>query len=500
VDPFVGIGTDARISSTGPLRSEDQGFVREIYVPADRSTPPRLKILYFPRLRASGVLTRPSLRDRPRVTITLRLQEAPYGVTPYYYDFVSEAVDYSDEPSETLRLYVDRSIQIDFPSDVRRVPSTREQIFLIDLPDTPMGISRLPLQVAVYRAQLEAQIPQSAEDSFVLDAVPQTWVEEIAPDPASAPRWRPIVHKTARPDGGCSLMLSRQVVIIAGSYVGAGTSYGNVEQLAELSIGYWHMDVVGAYHVQVDTSRDERWRLMVTVSNNCWITMQVNGALIDLSRALGDEVLRARLASLQDEWGIDLQLRSVSLRDVMRPGQTDNTEGVAWHSPDGMRLIHRLDAMSDPGRETAYLLLTTGVGFIPVVGDLFDLGQLVFALITGEDFSGEPMEADDLILLAIALLPGVPSAISSLESRLARVRSRLDAAAVGFEQYYDAVATSRPALARLLGTRSSPRSAERFLALLSAHVVESRAAQLGQLRNAEVIQALQRAGRRRRRS
>ncbi len=473
--------------------------MREIFVPAERSTPPRLKILYFPRLRASGVLTRPSIRDRPRVAITLLLHEAPYGLTPYYYALISETVTYSDEPSETLHLYVDRNIQIEFPPEVRRVPGVREQLFLIDLPDTPIGLSRPPLKVTVYRAQLEAQVPQSAEDCFVLDAPPQAWIEEVEPYVSSGSSWRPIIRKTARPDGGARLMLSRQVANIAGSYVGAGTTYGYVEPLAELQIGYWHMDVVGAYHVQVETPRDARWRLLVTVSNNCWITMQVNGALIDLSRALGDEVLRARLESLQTEWGIDLQLRSVNLNEVPRPGQTERADGVAWYTADGQRIIHRLESMRDDGRDTAYLLLSTGVGFIPVVGDLFDLGQLVFALITGEDFSGEPMEADDLILLAIALLPGVPSAIRTMESSLARARSRLEAAAVSFEQYYDAVAAYRPALATLLGTRSTPRSAERFLALLSQRVVESRAAQLGQLRDVEVIQALQRAARRRRR-
>jgi len=407
---------------------------------------------------------------RQTATIELSFPEALPAHRPYFYE-LEHGPSISERVIDRLRLYVDRDVVVQFPRgtaphQVRTTPRARGlwgTWFDIAVPDTGRllpGTERRYLtdsvHVYIHRNQNLAAIPQSRDDTRST-MTPTLRHGPLRASSAPAPRARSVVQRMRRGvceyhttgDGGAELVLLRQTVTRIGTATGAGDQPGPAHRLGVVRVRYWNPEQRGKYHVQFGQSRgDGDLVVTITLSRNTYASFGVYGAgetLITLAR--GQSLLERARAEFD---GNGVQLRFIESDTVPRPHDRQSRTGRPWHDYVAGDLSRRLSARRDLEFDLLYDILSTGAGFIPLIGDAFDVGHLVYALLTGEDFVGREISTTELLVMGLAVLPSVPN----LGGLTLRARDQLDGArrlAASFPGGIDA-------LRRIVHLRSAGRS------------------------------------------
>lgn len=144
-----------------------------------------------------------------------------------------------------------------------------------------------------------------------------------------------------------------------------------------------------------------------------------------------------------------------------------------------------------PRTRAVALASDVGIGFIPVIGDIYDISQFALAAITGRNFWGEKVHETELLMLGLtALLPTVLGATPAV----LRASARISKANPRFAKVLD------PIVQRAMAVRVDPRLAQTVRGLseedqhrlldLAAAVAEGRMASRAAL--ATVAESLQR--------
>ena len=499
INPFE--GEDVRLQLTDWTSGEDlpRGFVRDVRNPFASEREPDVEIKYFPPLY-EGLAS-----DYPHLTIGLkkrgRRDDRFYGISPYYYELISEhapsepisARRYS-RPFEKLILHVDRDIEIIFSQPFRGVPSSRELVYVLEFNASLSRFFYLPpnsLSVEVKRYQLQSQVPQSSQDTFNISARPRIWrtfVGQPIDDPAIVGRCQSeaIVLKSETATG-ITLSFFAIIAVSRGHETG---SEGRMTLLAELSLGHWHMQYPGAYFYKVsDQSGQQRMRVdILTSPRNVYAALRVNTIGLDVSALLGSDALFGAL-SLSTFWNLfDLRFnREVSRLQVPRQGQSLPTsiETYSLDHEQGQRTL-TIESLSDPDREELIDWLTFAVGFVPVVGDLLDIGEFIKALVAGQDLQGRAVEDWELTVMALALLPGLPGSLRRFSDRIDAASETLRARGITRDNVVEALDQYSPRLASALRAGSFGEALRRLASTASAN----HAISFGQIRDEEVLETV----------
>ncbi|MEV2267787.1 hypothetical protein [Nonomuraea africana] len=114
-------------------------------------------------------------------------------------------------------------------------------------------------------------------------------------------------------------------------------------------------------------------------------------------------------------WGVDLE-PSPSTRKYWALWEVDliqqvPPQGIPIKPATGWRRIDKPRRIPNPDKQALALkqtLLDVVVGFIPIVGDVVDVAELLYGVVTGEDKWGNPLSTGELALLGLgAVLPFV---------------------------------------------------------------------------------------------
>lgn len=423
VDPTQGIKYDLL---------EDRGFAvaqpKPNGVASDSGSD--AEIVYFPPVKTGSS----DLENRRRAPIGLSFPERTYGHhLPYYYEVTTL------QPGlEKLVLYVDRTVEVTLPEKQKQTPDTDtwpDKIrkggdhgrlgtwYSMTWQPERLSAMRHNVHVYIHRAQLRGSIPQRRVD------VPALFHPPVQREAAETYRalfqsnsflnyfqdgldfeveYRAFGAYRPSGDGGARVVLGR--IPVATHAVGVPWSTSNKtrppEVLAELDLSYWDPRFRGAYHIQLDSSGPDV-SVLVTLSKNVKATFTVAGSE-------SDNILESLKESAKDQLEgkhVDLNIRNLGphLDEVPRPDQRTKRKGKAWHDWPKLNLKPR------PGPpDPRIIAMDLVVGFIPGVGDIYDVAKVGYALATGEDFAGQNVKDSDLALIGITLLPAVPSSIRVL--------------------------------------------------------------------------------------
>jgi hypothetical protein len=459
VDPLEGVA-DSQVATF-----EDKGFVVALPQANPARGQPDVNVVYFPR-RRDVELAPASLARRDRVAIGLVCNGGVDAPVPYYVELDS----WSDrdrthaEPFESLRLYVDRDVAVRFPESTNRLRprSGWGTVYSIDLPPAPLGIPRNPLLVYVHRSQNRAAIPQSRFDTSALFPAPVVvFGDELSyrqstlspeADVVEGSAYRPYCVHQRTEEGGAGIVLGLQRIVRRTSTLGTSAT-PTADQPAPIGfvdVGYFNPEHIGRYHVDVAREPSGTLTVTLTMSRNCVATFSVPGAGENVwTRAHGADVVERARAAFE---GSGIALRVLVADDVPRPGEAQRRQGDPWYA--SAEVGARLRVVPVPAERLYGLadLADDVVGAVPVVGDLYDLGHLVYALVTGERFSGDPVDDMDLLAMGLAVLPGIPSAVQRLRNlgpRVGAARARIERSLLGFDGVRAAVRAHRPRLAGL---------------------------------------------------
>jgi hypothetical protein len=120
--------------------------------------------------------------------------------------------------------------------------------------------------------------------------------------------------------------------------------------------------------------------------------------LMDLPGATTLNVFALPLSDFPDTWTVDHGAAPI-------PGaRSVPVNGYLGATPDNITWLRQNYA------ELGKMSADIAIGFIPVVGDLVDLGDLLYGVVTGKDRYGRPVSTFDLCILAAAVLLPVVSA------------------------------------------------------------------------------------------
>lgn len=393
--------------------------------------------------------------ERQTATIELAFPEAMPGHRPYYYELERQP-PIGNHVIDTLRLYVDREVSIRFPRgttarQARTTPRSNGpwgKWFSITVPDLtrpPLPGAELEywtdsLHVLVHRSQNLAAVPQSRHDPVVMTPIVRNGPTRAVTAPGEGSHGtvqqltRGVCEYRTTADGGAELVLRKQTLGVLGNMMGVGVTPMRAHRLAIVRVRYWNPEHRGRYHVQLGRAGRDLV-VTVTLDANTYASLGVYGADESIISLVTGETLLERA---QDELaGQGVQLRFVTRGHVPRPGERQRTEGQPWDryvAGDGRRLY----ALRDQEADLVYDILSTAGGFIPILGDAFDIGQLVYALITGRDFIGREVSTTELLLMGLALVPLIPN-VGRLSGRIGEGIARARELAARFPGGLDAL-------------------------------------------------------------
>jgi hypothetical protein len=211
--------------------------------------------------------------------------------------------------------------------------------------------------------------------------------------------------------------------------------------------------------VQIRRLRNDLVVFVTLHSRNVYATFDVVGAVEDATTLVRQQTLLERAREAFEGHGI--QLRFEDRARVPRPGERRSARGTIWHESD---LIDRrrlyLRALRDPRTDFVFDMLSTTVGFVPFIGDVFDIGHLAYALLTGEDFAGRDVDTEDLLWMGLALLPAVPYIARHARGAapFRRARRLIEESNLSLEEMRRIIRLRRPGLSRI--GRDAPAHAD----------------------------------------
>jgi hypothetical protein len=414
------------------------GFVRAIQDPDAWHL---VTVYYFPPYYAGNVA------EWPRIAIGLQLppRRGPaYAVSPYFYELLSE--DVAGRRWETLVLTLDREITVAFPQQTTQLENHDFEIALPPMPTFPPGVTLNPLQVEIRRVQVLAQVPQSAFDEFYADGRPRLWSEPVGTD-LSEPGgidWHAVLTKspTKRGTDFNFFLLGNPGFTAAGTLDLESARPDFTRWLATLEVISWNLRWPGAYAYRVSNERRIR------------DGGDLPTAPLALDVALSARNVGARLRRFVDmrEFLRYFELRLTEKTPLARvPRQGDRFRLPTYRCDDPRiairgffeeRFVELPEAAAR--RAETLLLVELGLGFTPVVGDVLDIGHFVSAILTGRDLLDRPVETWEFWVMAVALMPEVPSALRRLGG------SALRRAPIELEDVVQIARRVRPRLAAAL--------------------------------------------------
>lgn len=387
----------------------------------------RRRNTYRPSLRAIPLATarlgqesvelvyNPAAPNRRAAVLAMRIRltyaKPQYGIKPYYCEMDTEAYD-GRPHGELLRLHLDRSVEIEWITP-------QPQRLGVDGATTRFGLATgNPLEglyhvvVRVVRYQLAAAVPQSPLDPTGAPGDPDVLTVDLQHTV------RLVIQRSVTPEGGAKVIgWAAPINYVRSAERGTAVSQhsaspltGSPNVLFELALDIWNADHRAAWSVQ-SRSRGNRAEIVVCFDRNVRPRMRVAGV---------DPVPFA-LRAMARSWPLDLRLARLDHMQVPRPLDRLRTQGEPWVSASVLRgQITRLPPT--PVEELADRLALTAIGFLPVIGDLYDLTEFAYAVTTDHDLSGESTDAHDKLILALCLLPAVPGALRHLTRAVERVR------------------------------------------------------------------------------
>ncbi|NBC46267.1 hypothetical protein [Corallococcus exiguus] len=480
IHPMTGLERMPRTRGAGPERT---GFIQSLRDLSVTGSSPEVTLTYFPPLEA------PPLRDRPHLDIGLRLgrhlREPMHGRLPYFYELHGNS-EPGPTPDEDLVLYLDREVEVVLPPNARRLTAYDNVILLGHDWEVPFSIPRITpqaiLRLHLHRFQLEAQVPQSATDAFGLQALPRQWRQGVPSQAAdvlpvevtATERWLPTGVQLVFSTATTSMSDGRPLLPLT------------VTHLATLTVTAWNPEYPAGWCYQVSEEPDARRRMrveLVVSPRNVRVRLEINALLGGLAGNLGDSVQQAVLLSWLERF-VDFRMGSAGrTSEVPRPGARHrlSVESVSSGAlPFGLEVSHLRDERVEQLLDTAELLL----GFVPIAGDLMDLGAFVKVLLTGEDLQGREVSPDQMVLFALALLPSVPSAARHLQAHAEAARATLREAHLTPASLLERLEATRPRLASALRAGSGEQARRALLESRQAHHVIDH----GQLRDVLLLE------------
>lgn len=481
VNPIVGAFADGnRRERRTP---EVGGFLRERTHPDATGDDPDVEVCYYPPPDSAAPRIDPVNRRVIRFGLRFgeRRRNPSYVRTPYYYELVPDTD--ADRPQDHLHFFLDRDVELVLPEGTERRDVVPIPGFAVAYPEVVdwrgMTITRY-LRVTVHRHQLEAAVPQSPMDAFALESRPLRWTAN------PRPLVRLNLFALEGPTG-----VTMQFITEATSVDSRGLAEPVTETLiATLTLTSFQPQYRGAYYYRVEADRrsTSRMRVSVLLSRNIRAQLSVNGSGRDLLAVGGRVGLATWLRGFFADF-VDLRMRQVArVSHVPRP---DRHRRIEADSVSDLATPEFLEVrtLRDPRREALIDGLSLGIGFLPVVGDLLDLGELVHALVTGEDLQGRAVTDADLVLMGLAVLPSVPSAVRHLNAQIDAAGSALRAGGITSDRIGQLVESIRPRLAAALRAGSGDAAVRALRDEARVRAVVDH----GRLRDPELLRAVRRS-------